>query len=135
MAKIYKISDRIRVKVGGLVFKIGPLTFDQKAEIQSLAASGDFKQSLKSAKLAVKYGVKGVEGLEDSKGNPYELESDESGLSEDSINDLLNLEENETLSMVCLGLLRGIPEHFTNPFDGKRLEGVSIVKEGAGKKK
>ncbi len=44
--KIYRISDRIKVKVGGLVFKIGPLTYDQKSEIQSLAASGDFKKAL-----------------------------------------------------------------------------------------
>lgn len=135
MAKIYKISDRIRVDIGGLVFKLGPLTYEQKAEIQALAASGDFKQALDSAKLAVKYGLKDVEGLEDSEGKPYQIKTDESGIADDCLNDLLNLEQNEQLSMVCLGLIRGIPDHFTNPFDGKKLEGVSIIKEGAGKKK
>ena len=85
--------------------------------------------------MAVKYGVKSIEGIKDSEGNAYELEKDEAGLSEESINDLFNLEQNEALSMVCLGLLRGVPDSFTNPFTGEPLEGVSIVKESAGKKK
>ena len=135
MAKIYKISDRIKVKVGGLTVKIGPLTFDQKAEIQALATSGDFKKSLQSAKLSVKYSVKDIDGLEDAEGNKYELSTDEEGLSEDCLNELFNLEESEKLSMMSLGLLQGIPKQFTNPFTGEPLEGVKIVKESAGKKK
>lgn len=135
MAKIYRISDRIRVKIEGLEFKLGPLTFDQKAEIQALAASGDFQKSLRSAKLAVKYGLKSVHGLEDADGNSYEVESDESGIAENCLNELLNLPQNESLQMVCLGLLQGVPESFTNPFNGEKLEGVSVIKENRSKKK
>jgi len=135
MTKIYKVTDKIKVDVGGLVFHISPLTFDQKSEIQALAASGDFKKSLQSAKLAVKYAVKDVDGLEDVDGNPYKLERDDSGVSEDSLDSLLNLQQSESLQMACLGLLQGIPKQFINPFTNEKLEGVSIVKEGAGKKK
>lgn len=130
MAKIYRISDRIQVDIEGLTFSIGPLTFDQKSEIQALAASGDFIKSLQSAKLAVKYAVKDVDGLDD-----YKVEKDEAGLTEDCLNDLLNLPQNEKVQMTCLGLLQGIPDKFVNPFDGKALEGVTIIKENKGKKK
>lgn len=135
MAKIYKITDRISVKIGGLMVKLSPLTFEQKAEIQALAVSGDFKKTLEAARLSVKYSVKEIDNLQDATGKPYVLEFDSSGLKDDCINDLLNLEENESLSMACLGLLRGIPDQFINPFTREKLEGVSIVKDGAGKKK
>ena len=135
MAKIYRISDRIRVKIEGLEFILGPLTFDQKSEIQALAASGEFEKSLQSAKLAVKYGLKDVHGLEDANGNNYELQTDEAGVSNDSLNEILNLTQNEKIQMACLGLLQGVPSQFTNPFTGEKLEGVSIVKENRSKKK
>lgn len=133
--KIYRISDRIKVNVGGLVIVIGPLTFDQKSEIQALAASGDFKKALESAKLAVKYGVKDVIGLKDSEDKDWKPSYDESGLATDSLDELLNLEVNESIQMVCLNLINGIPNEFKNPFTKDKLKSVSIVKEGAEKKK
>ncbi len=134
MAKVYRTSDRIRVKIGGLVFTISPLSFDQKSEIQALAISGDMVKALDSAKMAVKYAVKDVEGLEDSDG-PYKLELDDSGITEDSLDVLFNTEVQDNLAFTCLNLLKSIPKEFINPHTGEKLEGVSIVKTSSRKKK
>lgn len=134
MAKIHRISDRIKVNVGGLVFTISPLTFDQKSEIQALAVSGNFQDSLRSAKLAVKYALKDVSGLEDADGNEYKLELDESGLKEDCLDNIFNVPQSEDLTKVCLSLIKGVSEEFKDPFTGKKLKDVSVVKESSAKK-
>ena len=134
MEKIYRTSDRIRVKIGGLVVTISPLGFDQKSEIQALALSTSLVDGLDSAKKAVKYSVKDVEGLEDSNG-AYKIEFDESGVSEESLDILFNTAVSDNLAFTCLNLLKSIPKEFINPHTGKKLKGVSIVKTTSGKKK
>lgn len=134
MARIYKTSDRIKVKVDGLVFIISPLSFDQKAEIQALAASGDLYKGLQAAKLAVKYAVKDVEGLKDGEGE-YQPQLQDNILDDQSLDDIFNLEQNEKLAFACLNLLQSIPKEFMDPHTGNKLEGVSFVKESSGKKK
>lgn len=137
MARIYRTTDRIQVKIDDITVTISPLTYEQKAEINSLMAgyvNGDIKAVTKGMATAVKYAVKSVDGLEDADGEPYQVEAEESGLSDDCVNDLLNLEMTEKLTNVCLTLLHGAPTEFVDN-DGKPLKGVEIVNKGKSTKK
>lgn len=134
MEKVRRPGSTIDVKIGALVFSISPLSFDQKTEINALAASGDLVKGLEAAKKAVKYAVKGVKGLEDEEG-PWSPEIDTEGLTDESLDILFNTTVQDSLAFVCLNLLQSIPDYFTNPHTGEKLEGVSIVKSGSRKKK
>ncbi len=130
MARIYKRSDRITVKIDTITVKLAPLSVDQKTEIQQAMligrAKSDMKEATKGIVLALKYAIKGVDGLEDSDGNPYKLKFEDDILSQESIDDLLNLEIAGKLSMVCAGMMNGIPKSFTDT-EGDALVGVQVV--------
>ncbi len=131
MARIYKRTDRICVKIDDITVKIAPLTLHQKAEIQHAMILGrtktDIKEASKGIALAVKYGVKGIDGVQDSDGNPYQLKMDSEGnLSDEAVDDLLNLEMTQKLVMICSGMVNGVQTSFTDS-DGKALDGVEIV--------
>lgn len=129
------MNERIKVKMDDLTFLLSPLTFDQKTEIQALSMTGEFKKTLEAAKLAVKYSVKDVKGLEDSSGKAYKIKSDDLGLTDECLNELLNSEQSDNLQVACLAFIKGIPKDFMNPFTNKPLKGVKIIKDSKGKKK
>lgn len=127
MSIVYRTSDRLTVKVGGLVFKISPLSKYQKEKIQTLSIDNKLMQS---AAEAIKSAVKGVSGLKDMHGDEYSLEMDNNKeLTEECVDDLMNLEESPQLALICASLLNGIPKDFVDPFSGKKLKGVAWVKE------
>ncbi len=135
MVKIYKTTDKIPVKIDSLTFKISPLSFDQKSEIQAELITGNPMSIIKAAKLAIKYAVKDVDGIVDNAGDKYLLEFDNDCLSESCVDDILNIDQNDKLSFVCTSLLNGIPKEFIDPQTGEKLEGVSIKREPSRKKK
>lgn len=118
MAKIYRLSDKIKVDFGGgLVVTISPLNRVQKQEIQNLVVNGD---AIEGAFKAVKYAVKGIEGIEDASGKPYKLKfDDDKTLSEEALEDLFNMEASTKLSTVCVNLLNGVGEYLP--------EGVTLL--------
>ena len=131
MARIYKISDRIPVKIDDLTITISPLTIDQKTEIQQYMIESrlnrDIRLATKGVVSAIKYSVKGVSGIVDSSGHPYNLEFDSNGhLTDACVNDLLNLENHSKLALVCSSLIQGIPEEFVDE-QGRKLEGVEFL--------
>jgi len=131
MSKIYRMSDRIRLKVDDLEIKIAPLSIHQKAEVEEAASKGTSSALLKATTSAISYALRDVKGLVDASGNPYELEWDESGkLTEDCISELFNLKASEKLSTIALSLINGIPDEFTSPITGEKLEGVEFIVEG-----
>lgn len=128
MSVVYRTSDRIKIKVGGLVFKISPLNKFQKEKIQTLSLQDKLIQS---ATEAIKCAVKSVYGLKDANGEEYQVELDDNKeLTEDCVDDLMNLEIGPQLATVCASLLSGIPKEFVDPYTGKKLEGVAWVKSG-----
>lgn len=135
MVKIYKTTDKIPVKIDSLVFKISPLSFEQKSEIQAMLISGDPLSVVRAAKTAIKYAVKDVKGVENSDGSQYNLEMEEGHLSESCVDDLLNIDQEDKLSLVCTSLLNGIPKDFVDPQTGKPIKGIAIQKETSRKKK
>lgn len=132
MAKILRTSDRIHVQIDDVRVSISPLSFHQKAEVQSMLSlqSG----YLKAAFAAIKYSVKAVSGIEVGDGEKYELEFEEGGkaLSDQCVDDLLNMESSAKLLTVCASMMAGIPSAGFADAEGKPLEGVSIVKEAPG---
>lgn len=135
MARIYKTTDKISVKVDDIVLKISPLNFEQKCEIQTQLLSGQPMDIVRAARMAIKFAVKDVQGIEDQEGNPYELDFSNGELSDDSIDDLLNLEQQEKISILCTSLLHGVPKDLIDPQTGKPMPGVKIERGPARKKK
>jgi len=135
MAKIYRLSDRIKLNVDDLEVTIGPLSIHQKACVEEVAASSSL---IKASIEAMKYAIKDIKGLSDKDGNEYELQRDENGdLSEETLNDLFNLENSYKLVAISLNLVNSIPDEFIDVNTGQPLEGVEFVIEGEkkGKKK
>jgi hypothetical protein len=133
--KIRKTTEKISVQVGELVFKITPLTFEQKCEIQTVLAAGTTTAILKASKLAMKFSVKEIVGLENCDGSEYQVTFDDVGLSDEVINDLGNSEVSDRLNYMCISLLNGIPKQFENPITKQPLDGVSFVDEASPEKK
>jgi hypothetical protein len=117
MAKIYRLKDRIPVQIDDIVFLVSTLTYEQKEEIQMILfnASRDPLAAVRASRLAIKYAVKGVRGIEDQDGNPYELSFENGVLTNETIDELFNLEETTKLAVVCSTLLNGIPREIMNP--------------------
>jgi hypothetical protein len=134
MARIYKRTDRLTLKIDDITLKLAPLSMDQKNEIQTAMTKGrregDAAEAAKGVCLSIRYSVKGIEGLEDGDGNPYKLTFDvNDNLSDECLDDLLNLELNKKLALVCAKLTNCIPSEFTDE-NGEPMTGVEIVKAG-----
>lgn len=109
---IYRSTDRIPVRLGDVVLYIAPLTHGQKIALNSATTIRSGKEiidGIKMAFLAIKYAVKGQEGIVDSLGNKYELQFTANGELEDAcVDDLMGLDHAEDLAVICVKLIDGI---------------------------
>ena len=109
---IYSSSDRIPVRMGDVVIYISPLTHGQKIAVNSantIRAGKEVIDGIKMAFLAIKFAVKGIEGIIDITGNKYELKFTPEGVLEDScVDDLMGLDHAEDLAVICVKLIDGI---------------------------
>jgi hypothetical protein len=136
MAKIYRTTDKIPLKIGELTVNVSPLSFEQKMTIQTEILKGGAQAAMRAAKMACQCAVKSIDGLEGTDGNPYSPEMVDNKITDSAWDDLQNIQETQSLIAVCLSLINGIPKEFVDPNTGKKLEGVSlIVEETKGKKK
>lgn len=127
MGKVYRLSDRVNVKIDDVIVTISPLSIHQKTEIQSAMWKGrtekNFEEATKGVMLSIKYAVKGISGLIDVSGKEYKIELQDGVVSDQSMDDIFNLGLTDKLSMVCAALVKGIPSDFN-------IEGVEFVSEG-----
>lgn len=129
MAKLYRVTDKLPIKIGDITFKISPLTFEQRSEVQadlSAAAEGDMQRATDGTFKAIKYAVKSIEGIETYDGSEYELDFDGKFLSDVAVNDLLNLEIFPELARVATSLINGVPDSIDDE-DGKPVKGISLL--------
>ncbi len=138
--KIYKLSDRIKIKINEVTVSISPLSFQQKSEIQGHmleAAKGDLARGMEGARLAIKYAIKDIEGFEDSEGEKYKLEMENNILSDEDSENLLNTEMSNEIASVCLAFLSSVPSEIIDANTGEPMEGVEVIlpKSKAQKKK
>jgi len=140
MTKLVSVDETIPVHIDGITIHISPLSYLQKAEVQEFmfaGMDGDMMKAMQGAALAIKYAVKGIEGVTDSKGNKFSLELEEGRnvLKDSSVDNLLNLPQNNKISVTCSTLLAGLPsESILHPTTGEPLEGI-VVGDLPGKQK
>lgn len=103
---IYRMSDRIPVKLGELTFWIAPLSVDAKGRLLTFSkrVSGEERDvAMEGAAAALKLSVKGVDGLKLADGSPYECEFDEQGnLTDDCVSELMQLDCAAPLTRLCI---------------------------------
>lgn len=128
--KIYRTTDRVKVNVDGIIFSISPLSYAQKSEIQSklykAVIDKDMMAAQDAAVLSIKYAVKNVSGLLDGNEEQYQVELQNNELTQQCIDDLLNIKQNTKLAAVCTSLVHGISTEIIDPNTGEKIEGVSF---------
>lgn len=141
MAKIYRTSDKIKIKIGGddgIILTVSPLNQHQKTEIQQHLIKSQITKDPTSATLgvtlALKYAVKAIDGIEDMDGNKYQLALENNILTDECVQDLMNMEMIGPVMMVCSSLSNGVPKKFVNNITGEDLPDVEIIKAESEKK-
>lgn len=131
---IHKTTDKIKVKIGEIIFYLSPLSWDQKQDILSDAKMVDGKASNRNSTYkCLKYAVKGIEGATLADGSPYVLTMENGVISDECVEDILNLELSPKLIMACYSFVQGIPARIVNPVTGEIVEGVEIVQKNSKK--
>ena len=130
--RIYKTTDKVNFKVGDAMFTIVPLSRLQKMDILSISSRKEsglaIDSGMEMTALSMKYSIKDVQGLKDGDGDEYKVLFDDQGyLTEQSVDDLFNIEEALPLMTAMASLTSGI---------GKlnSIQGVEIVGGGIEKK-
>lgn len=139
MARIFRKDAKIPCEIDDCTFQLSPLNIHQKNQITALLAqaakAGQNESSmidavgpmLEASRLAIKFSVKGVTGIEDENGDPYELAFDSNGVADECLEDLSNFELSDKLITCCIALVKGVPTEIVGQ-DGKPLEGVRFNK-------
>ena len=137
MSIIYTTKDRIPVNIGDITFQISPLSYQQKTTLQALMnkaiSEKDMTFAQDAAFQSVKLAVKSVKGLELPNGDSFSVELENGVLTDESVDNLLNIEQSNALAAVCSSLINGIANNIIDPYTGKTMEGISFG-EGTGKK-
>jgi hypothetical protein len=128
--KILRVTDRVKLTVGGVTFYIAPLTKDQKTEATQCTmttAGGNTTLDLLGAQcIYLKYGLKKIEGVKDSSGKDYQLSFDGDCLSDDSLTELMTLPIMDSVYNYFWQSLNGMPDELKDPSTGKKLKGVKL---------
>lgn len=133
---IYRKEDRVKVEIDGISFKISPLTFQQKQDLQRhmiKAVSGDMNEAMISVSKSLKYCLKDMSGVfyidEDGVKREYKLSFENDVLTDDCIDELLNMPFSSKLNSVCSAMLQGVPNKILDA-EGNEIEGISIKSHG-----
>lgn len=127
--KLTRLSDRMKLKIGEVVFTIAPVSYFVKKEIGECTKIEGGEQVFdlsKAQHLYIKHALKKVEGIEDYEGNPYELEFDGDVLTDDCISELFYMEQREEFLTACWAVLNDFNEN-------KKVKGVKFERESVGK--
>lgn len=122
MLVVYRLSDRIPVKIGEATFIMGPLSYSQKSEILGnikMEAGTQTEDALAKAYLAIKYSVKGIKGVKTLKDEPFKLDFENGVLTDESTSNVMNI--NETT-----GKLMTYAFHFANGTMDPKIDGVEV---------
>jgi hypothetical protein len=106
MAKVYRVTDRIKVQIDDVTFEISPLTVMQKADIKGLVkrqggevvSGGD-----QMVREAIRQSVKSVSGLVCVNGEPYVLAFKDGVLTDEAVDDLSNIPSVSEKLVVTVG--------------------------------
>jgi hypothetical protein len=128
VAKVLRMSDRIKVKIGELSFELAPLSNDRKIEISSCTKKQDgidVYDHGSAQHLYVKYSLKKVTGLTDYNDNEYKLSFENEVLTDDCVSEIFMIPQKQDLMAAAWQLLNGMPEKLTD-HNGKVMKGVKL---------
>jgi len=129
MAKVLRMSNRARLSIKDVVFIWGPLSELHRNEVRTatrVKQGVEVTDIYRANTLLLKYTIKGLEGVEDYHGNPYELEFDENGhLTDDCVSEIRSIEWTEDYLSAAWQMLQGIPDKFYYP-DNTDRQGVAL---------
>jgi hypothetical protein len=126
MSTVYRINDKIDLKIDDIIVSISPLNYKIKADMQSFVMAG---KPMNAAVLALKNSVKAIKGLKNVDGSNYELEFEADGsMKESCVDDLLNIPESGKLNVIAISLINGMPQgEFMDPQSNTPMDGVKFV--------
>lgn len=128
MAKILRLSDRIKLKIDEVTFTLAPLSKAQKLDLANCTKMQDGNEVFELGKaqfLYVKYALKDIDGVETYGGDPYELDFEGDYLTDDCVTEIFCLEQKEKLTNSAWQILNGIKD-LVDPSTGEPFEGVSL---------
>jgi len=127
------------IKIDDISFKVAPLTYAQKLEVQGMLTKKngtDIDNIAKTTKSLIEMSLKDVKGLTYPDGEEFRLDFDGGKITEPCFDELMNLSLSTKLTIALMQLVQGIPKEIIDTATGKPLKGVSIVKSnGVGAKK
>lgn len=130
MSVVYRLKDKIKVTIDDITIKVSPLSYVQKMEVQEhmtkAVTEKDMKHAMDGTIKAIKYSLKGIKGLSTPDGEEYELELDNNKVTDECIDDLLNIKYSQKLAAVCTSLVSGIGQQILDPQTGEVIEGISF---------
>lgn len=137
--KVYRANSRVSVQIGDAIFKLAPLSQDQKVQLMqyvSMDGGSRVENLAKMSFMACKFCLKDVSGISFEDGSEYKLELDADGLvSDKSVSELMNSEISQELLVACQSFMQGIPKQIVNPSTGKKFDNVEILHEESNSKK
>ena len=133
---IHRKNDKVSVTIDTIEVKISPLTYQQKSELQAhmmKAVNGDMDEAMISVRKALKFCLKDIKGVfyidDDGEKREYKLEFEDNMLTNDSVDDVLNMPISGKLNSVCAAMLQGVPDAIIDG-EGNPIEGIKIKKLG-----
>lgn len=132
---LYKTTDKITITIDKIEIKVSPLSQAQKMELSKhmvKAVSGDMEEAMISVRKSLSFCLKDIKGVfymdgEDKR--EYQLSFADNVLTDECLDDLLNLPISNKLNAVCTSLLQGIPNEIRDN-EGNIIEGIKIKKAG-----
>lgn len=138
---IHRLSDKITVKIDDIEVKISPLSHSQKTVLQGhmiKAVAGDMEAAMESVRQSIKFSLKDIKGVkyldEEGEARDFALEFENGQITDECIDDVLNMPISGKLNSLCAALLQGVPDKVLDN-DGNEIEGIKIVKKKPGKRK
>lgn len=123
---LYRTTDRIPVRIGGVTLWVAPLSRHEKMQLMAFQTLESGERVIDQVALmanAVRFSVRKVEGVQNPDGSPYELEIGPDGyMTEQALDDLLNLFATARLAEACVSLVNEIKDH--------EIQGVQIDVKG-----
>lgn len=120
---IYRLTDRIPVRIGEVTFWLAPLSASQKSELLSLITVKQGEERVKPMELsvrAIQFALKKIEGVQDASGETYELLVGEDGyVTRECVEEVLGLDGSDLLIRTCKHFAL---EDITDP----KVEGVVV---------
>jgi hypothetical protein len=103
---VYRITDRIPVRFGEITFWLAPLTHGQRQlviEGTRLKGGSEHEDKIGAATRALRYSLKGLDGVQCADGTPYELSFDKNGeLTDDCLSEVLQLDGSSELTILAM---------------------------------